>query len=222
LIALGLIFLGVYAFIMFEVYQGLVDVTLLLAVASTGVFMLLLTVVGYVGILSLRKKFLVVYLCTLFVLSLLVLAFGLVFVSYVLGLETSATGIATIDETQANSLKKIYNYINCTYVECCSVYPGINVSRAPCQTADLPNQKVDNLVCENFAKFKFNTPETCESYEAYDQAILRWLNVNMNPIATSLLVLSGIQFVALCISFGLIVTEIRQPMERNGANKYEM
>ena len=94
-----------YAFARFEVYQGLVDVSILIAVAVTGVLMLLLTGLGYIGILDLRKKLLAVYLCTLFVFSIVVLAFGVIFVSYVMGLEATATGINMIDQGQASTGK---------------------------------------------------------------------------------------------------------------------
>ena len=102
LLGLGLLIVGIYAAIQFQQYDGLVDIAVLYVISVFGLLMMIVTGVGYIGILKLNKILLAIYATCLFLLCLGMVVVGIVLLSYV----------STIDESQGPKLENAQTITN--------------------------------------------------------------------------------------------------------------
>lgn len=218
---MALVVIGIMTSAQFEKYEGLIDASILSIIAIVGAVMVLVTILGFFGIFKLKKILLMIYSVALFVLLLAMIILGIVFISYLNGIDKSASAKAgaTASKAQEESVYKVQNYINCTYNECCDDWP-LNITSAKCKLRDIPNEKVDGAACLGFADLGVNTLETCSSYDKYDAAIMSWLKTNLTPLGSAVIGIAAMQLVAFMITCAFVCTEVRAAATV-GTNKYE-
>eukprot|EP00943_MAST-04B_sp_MAST-4B-sp1_P002720 g2720.t1 len=211
LMGLGLLIMGAYAIAQFEQYEGLIDTAVLYVVCAVGAVMILVTAIGYVGVLKLKKILLIIYAMCLFILCLGMIVVGISLLSYLSTVDASQTkklGQAAA-QSQKQAVARIQNFVNCSYNECCSKHGIKNFTDVKCNPSKVPGGKINGGVCSGFTDLKLNNIDQCKTYKTYDDGVLKWLQTNLTPLVSAILGVASVQLFAFCITMAFVCTEIR-------------
>ena len=217
LLGLGLLIVGIYAAIQFQQYDGLVDIAVLYVISVFGLLMMIVTGVGYIGILKLNKILLAIYATCLFLLCLGMVVVGIVLLSYVSTIDESQAKTLgqSAQQSQKRAVKNIQNYVNCSYNKCCSQHSIQNFTKAKCKN----EEEVKEGVCTGLGER--SSPSACETYDKYNKGILDWLQLNLTPLISAILGIAAVQLFAFCISMAFVCTEIRSGNKVGSDKVYE-
>ena len=217
ILGLVLLIVGIYATIQFQQYDGLVDIAVLYVISVFGLLMMIVTGVGYFGILKLNKILLAIYAICLFLLCLGMVVVGVVLLSYVSTIDESQTRTLgqSAQQSQKRAVKNIQNYVNCSYNKCCSQHSIQNFTKVKCKN----EEEVKEGVCAGLGER--SGPSACKTYDTYNKGILDWLQLNLTPLISVILGIAAVQLFAFCISMAFVCTEIRSGNKVGSSKVYE-
>ena len=217
ILGLVLLIVGIYATIQFQQYDGLVDIAVLYVISVFGFLMMIVTAVGYFGILKLNKILLAIYAICLFLLCLGMVVVGIILLSYVSTIDESQTRTLgqSAQQSQKRAVKNIQNYVNCSYNKCCSLHSIQNFTKVKCKN----EEEVKEGVCAGLGER--SGPSACKTYDTYNKGILDWLQLNLTPLISVILGIAAVQLFAFCISMAFVCTEIRSGKKVGADKVYE-